>query len=124
MAFLQQLDLSDNKLSEAIPPELGDLTDLVQIYVSDNVLEGPVPTQLINSTLVELALWGNQFSLETLSDELLKRVERAAFSIFSEACGRGNWTKSNNWRNSFTFSDWYGVETDSDGRVIELGLRQ
>ena len=49
-------------------------------------------------------------------------MERAALSIFSEASGRDNWTKTNNGRNSFTFSDWYGVETDSDGRVIELNL--
>ena len=85
-------------------------------------MEGPVPTQLTNSALEELALWGNQFSLETLSDELVKRVERAALSIFSEASGRGNWTKSNNWRNSFTFSRWHGVRTDRDGRVITLTL--
>ena len=127
LTYLQFLYLEENKLSGAIPPELGNLTVLEEFYVSDNVLEGPVPTQILKSladkSLLELALWGNdRLNWKGISDKLLKRVERAALSIFSEASGRDNWTKTNNWRNSFTFSDWYGVRTDSDGRVIELKL--
>ena len=124
---LEELYLDRNNLSGMIPSELGNLTVLEEFYVSDNVLEGPVPTQILESladkSLLELALWGNdRLNWTGISDKLLKRVERAALSIFSEASGRDNWTKTNNWRNSFTFSDWYGVRTDSDGRVITLKL--
>ena len=43
-AHLQRLDLSDNVLSE-LPPELGNLTALKQLYVRDNKLAA-VPTQV------------------------------------------------------------------------------
>jgi len=40
---LESLDLSKNRLSGEIPPELGKLTFLAQMNFSYNMLEGPIP---------------------------------------------------------------------------------
>ena len=42
------LDLQGNKLSGAIPPELGNLTRLVQMYLNKNQLTGELPASLTN----------------------------------------------------------------------------
>ena len=40
---LESLSLSDNALSEEIPPRLGDLTNLEWLSLSHNRLSGEVP---------------------------------------------------------------------------------
>ena len=63
------------------------------------------------------------------SDDLGKRIDRAALRLIYERTGGNNWKNKNNWlcqhpkQTLFTFSDWYGVETNSNsGRVSELEL--
>ena len=124
LTALQWLLLNDNELTGEIP-DLSALTSLVLLYLQDNDLEGPVPTQiesLFGESLSRLPLWGNQFSLETLSDELVKMVEKTALSLFYAFSGGDDWTNKDGWNSSSTVSHWHGVETDSDGRVTELNL--
>ena len=57
------LDLSGNRLSGEIPPELGRLTDLKGISFSGNQLTGEIPPELGNLTNLEgLNLQGNQLT--------------------------------------------------------------
>ena len=41
---------------------------------------------------------------------------------FYDATGGANWTTDTNWKTSAPLGDWYGVTTDSSGRVTELEL--
>ena len=48
--------------------------------------------------------------------------DRAALEALYDATGGAGWTNSTNWKTSSPLSEWYGVRTDVDGRVIGLYL--
>ena len=49
-------------------------------------------------------------------------TDRAALVALYDATGGANWTNSANWKTTEPLSRWYGVATDSDGRVTRLFL--
>ena len=49
-------------------------------------------------------------------------ADRGALVALYDATGGANWTYNTNWLTSKALSEWYGVETDEDGRVRELNL--
>ena len=132
---LGELYLHQNQLSGTIPSELGDLTELRRLYLQDNILSGV--TALIEKMeqtgfdeLWEFGLWGNDDltgAARRASDELGKRIDRAALRAIYEKTSGYNWKKKGNWLSNtrsrrFAFSDWYGVETNDSGRVTKLEL--
>ncbi len=48
--------------------------------------------------------------------------ERVALGTLFDALGGSNWTRSDNWLTDAPLGEWYGVEADSQGRVIELRM--
>ena len=57
------LELYNNQLSGAIPPELGNLTNLTRLWLLNNQLSGAIPAELGNLTnLIQLDLGGNELS--------------------------------------------------------------
>ena len=50
--------------------------------------------------------------------------DRAALMALYEATGGKNWTRSDNWCSDKPFGDWFGVDTDSKGRVTSIFLQQ
>ena len=42
---------------------------------------------------------------------------------FYEATGGPNWSNKNGWLSNDPIGDWYGVDTDTRGRVVKLDLR-
>ena len=49
-------------------------------------------------------------------------MDRAALVALYDATDGANWTSNTNWSTAATLSTWYGVTTDSDGRVTRLSL--
>ena len=57
------LTLPGNRLTGTLPPELGDLTELQHLWLSDNALRGPIPTRLGDLTqLAGLYLQDNRLT--------------------------------------------------------------
>ena len=50
--------------------------------------------------------------------------DRAALMALYEAAGGRSWTKRDNWGSDRPLDEWHGVETDGEGRVIWLDLRE
>ena len=48
--------------------------------------------------------------------------DRAVLEAFYDATGGAGWTADTNWKTSVPLGNWYGVTTDSSGRVTELEL--
>ena len=57
LSNLESLDLSNNQLSGEIPPELGGLSNLVRLYLSVNQLSGEIPPELGESSLSLSGEW-------------------------------------------------------------------
>ena len=51
-------------------------------------------------------------------------AEREALVALYEATGGSNWYNNRNWLSNAPLGDWYGVDTDADGRVTSLNLRR
>ena len=49
-------------------------------------------------------------------------TEREVLEVFFHATGGPEWTKRTHWLSDAQLSDWFGVETDSSGRITELNL--
>ena len=63
LTSLIYLWLYGNDLTGPIPPELGNLTSLTEMWLSGNDLTGPIPPELGNLTsLMDLWLYGNDLS--------------------------------------------------------------
>uniref|UniRef100_A0A5B7CCD8 Protein kinase domain-containing protein n=1 Tax=Davidia involucrata TaxID=16924 RepID=A0A5B7CCD8_DAVIN len=63
MTKLHYLELNDNRLTGHIPPELGKLTDLFDLNVASNNLDGPIPDNLSSCTnLNSLNVHGNKLN--------------------------------------------------------------
>jgi len=57
-----ELNLSQNQLRGTLPPEIGQLADLVNLDVYGNQLHGEIPPEIGNlDSLTHLSLWANQF---------------------------------------------------------------
>ena len=48
--------------------------------------------------------------------------DRATLEAFYRATNGPNWVNSDNWLTDAPLDDWYGVDTDGDGRVVRLVL--
>ena len=156
---LSRLYLNGNKLTWAVIPtqaQLEALGSLQELYLNNNLLEGEIPVAGLEAltvndsdppeptdTFKELALWGNE-ELElstTMSNGLLKRVDRAVLrTLFNDTNGK-NWERIGQFSGS-TYYSWLfrvdpfgnerdpaldfsklpGVTVNGDGRVAGLQL--
>ena len=60
-SFFRYLHLDNNQLSGSVPPELGNLTRLLQFLLHNNPLGGNLPLELISLALD--SFWFNNTSL-------------------------------------------------------------
>ena len=147
LASLTVLFLSDNRLSGTIPPELGNLTNLEGLSLWGNELSGSIPSELTNLTNLDYLIlgYGNQFSgcipetwrnierngLEELGlpicvtpSPILTATDREVLVVLYQTTDGPNWLRSDNWLTDAPIDTWYGVNTDINGRVIELSLSE
>ena len=116
---LLTLDLSGNHLTGSIPAEYGKLTNLVTLCLNDNLLAGEVPVEVFNlPNLVTLKLSGNQFTSSTVA-----LSDRDILVEFYNATDGANWLSNTNWLSEEPLGTWHGVTTNDMGRVTDLDLR-
>ena len=51
-------------------------------------------------------------------------ADRAALVAFYHATGGGDWERDDSWLSGAPMGEWYGVETDDNGRVMGIDLRE
>ena len=141
------IQLINNNLTGPIPPELGPrspsgtqdgLSNLEFLRLNNNNLTGPLPSTISylrnlrwlyienNAGLCAPADAEFQAWLATLldfgGDTCADEEDRAALVALYNATDGANWYQNQNWLSSAPIGEWYGVVTDSNGRVTELDL--
>lgn len=101
------------------------------IVYSDNILEDgnysvdvasitPNTTYYYRAFVIDGGnyVYGDVKSFTTLNE----MSERDILIAFYNATDGDNWTNNTNWCSDYSLGSWYGVETDANGKVIELHL--
>ena len=140
LANLTELDLGNNQLSGQVPSELSGLTSLTELFLGGNgSLSGPLPGSFTALTSLEdLRLDGTGVCAPTDAafQEWLRDItnkggivdcasdtpDRAALVALYNAIDGPNWDDNTNWLSNRPLGDWFGVDTDNDGRVTQLSL--
>ena len=132
------LDLAGNGLEGRLPAGLGSLAEMTALSVGDNALSGRLPstlahlplqefhygeTELCVPELASFQAWLNGIASRRGPDVLCPPLpERDVLVTLYEATGGPNWARSDNWLTDTPLGEWYGVETDGSGLVVDLDL--
>lgn len=139
--------LSDNMLSGPIPSEIGNLHNLVYMHLSGNELTGPLPQSFLGLQKLEDLLteyggrgnaglcvpataefreWARQVkdrgAIDRLPGPFCDAIDRRVLEALYDATGGVDWTRSDGWLEDDDLGQWWGVQTDSVGRVSVLDL--
>ena len=139
LSRLVHLCLNGNSLTGGIPPELGRLSALRWLHLHDNLdLSGFLPDTLIELELEALLLHGTKLCVTTepvfqtwldgIRDLRLSRcneshTDREVLIALYEATNGAGWTNNTNWLSEKPLETWFGVGTDSNGRITELNVK-
>ena len=133
---LRFFNVYSNLLSGRLPPELGDLHQLETLHVADNRFGGAVPSTFTNlgnlrrftfhrnvglcaPATEDFLAWRGQRYTQGPSCDM---ADRAALGQLFEGLGGAGWTRRAGWLGDGALSGWYGIDTDSLGRVKVLDL--
>ncbi len=135
---LRFLSLHKNQLSGHLPVELAALSSLQQFYLAGNRLNGSIPSAFLQLEQLEKFHWLENDGLcaprtaeftawRTVNDRdfqgpYCNRADLAALKQLYRATDGANWIHSTGWLTDATLDEWYGVSTDSLGRVTSLNL--
>ena len=139
LAELSSLALFSNDLSGPIPPELGGLSSLSWLNLRDNRFTGPIPHSFLQlrrlrdlSVLnTDLCLPGSSLFVAWLQgisrydagpEGLCNAADVTVLTSLYEATNGGGWSESAGWLSDDAVGEWYGISTDSLGRVTGLDL--
>ena len=140
LTSLQILDLGDNNLVGPVISGLRHLPNLQILYLSNNNLSGPVPTRFVDSPSILLfSIGGNQVCVPGTHSFLfwLERVlihdiytltfcnatDKSILERVFEATNGESWENKNGWGDDeVALERWYGIETDTLGRVVSMDL--
>ena len=137
---VSELDLTRNGLAGRLPPGIGELDEMTTLRVGGNELSGPLPRSLPRLSLVELHYidtdlcapaeasyrnWINGIaSHQGTGAKCAPRSDRDLLVALYDATNGANWANDANWLTDAPLGDWYGVDTESSGRVVRLILDQ
>ena len=133
------LDLSGNGLAGRVPVSLAALTSMTSLRIDGNAgLTGPLPLALSTLSLQELRYTDTGLctptdqafgtwlaaipSHEGTDTECSPLSDREILESLFDATGGADWGNASKWLTDEPLGEWNGVETDNDGRVIELLL--
>ncbi len=135
---LVTLSLHENNLSGRVPVELAGLSSLQQFYLEGNQLSGLISPMFMELEALETFHWlGNDglctpetedfIAWRTIKDRdflgpYCNEADRTALEQLYEDTDGANWTNSTGWLGDTPLDEWYGVNTDSLGRVTVLDL--
>ena len=138
LAGLTLLRLGSNNLTGEVPVELGNLTALTTLTLSHNNLTGPVPASFLQlDGLLEFWFEANaglcapgtsefvawlQGIEEVTAGPYCSETDMETLERVHETSGGANWTSADGWFKTPVLEEWYGVTTDSIGRVVALDL--
>ena len=135
LANLETLSLSFNQLSGSVPAALDNLSNLKYLRLSYNSLTGCLPASWRDVPFHDLESTGLPFcgvgeddgtggddgSSEDDGDGIAS--DRAVLETLYHATGGDYWDRKDNWlRDDVPLSQWAGVFTNDQGRVVGLSL--
>ena len=145
---LEVMLLDGNKLIGSIPPDLGGMTSLLGLRLGNNRLEGVIPKIFLGlehlgsfvfswnqglcapgtpafvkwSQDVERRPSHRRISNHNYAGPFCSESDRIVLERLFETAVGANWTRSDMWLMTDVLEEWYGVSTDSLGRVTTLNL--
>ena len=138
LSELRHLAIAGNQLTGPVPPELGSATKLDTLFLNNNQLTGLIPGSFLQLELSALVFGGNDglcvpvnpaFSgwaagIPRLNGPDCAEEDTRILRLLYESTNGGGWTNSVGWLSEELLGDWFGVETDSIGRVTALNLAE
>ena len=136
LEHLAALWLNDNQLTGTLPTEFAELDSLSGLWIGNNQLTGVVAAGLRDLQLQFFEFAGNDglclpgteefvswsSGLLSFAGPLCSEIDIETLRVLYETTDGDNWTSSDGWLGDGLLSDWYGIETDTNGRVSELIL--
>ena len=133
------LDLGRNGLAGQLPGNLSELAQMTELRIAHNTgLSGRLPLSLADLSLRVLHYAGTELcapvdtsfrdwlstipSHEGTGGECGPLSDREVLVALYDVTGGPDWTHNENWRTDAPLGEWYGVEVDDQGRVVELGF--
>ena len=138
LANLRDIRLRRNELSGSLPPELGRLPSLERLGIDHNDLSGSFPVEFLGLERLRVLHFADnagalcfpasqEFTtwldgLEIYVGPMCDAGNRATLAALYDALGGSDWTRADGWLGDGVLAEWYGVGTDSLGRVTTLDL--
>ncbi len=135
---ISALDLSSNGLSGQVPEAVRLLSGMTQLRLQDNALAGQLPRSLADLRLEEFDYgdtslcvrddpefqkWLNGIPLHTGTGvQCPPLTEREILEHLYRNAEGPNWAGKAGWLSNAPLTQWHGVDTDANGRVIALSL--
>ena len=132
------IDLGGNGLNGNLPNDLTGLKHMTSLRIGVNALTGPLPLGLTALDLRELhyagtglctppdvgfRAWLNAIpSHEGTATECAPLSDRDILHVLHEATNGSGWEQSDGWLSDAPLGNWYGIETDDNGRVVSIEL--
>ena len=136
LTSLGALQLNDNNLTGGLPEELSGARDLVALWIANNDIGGLVPRTWLRFGLLFLDISGNgnlcmpgtwrfvewRQEMLTFDGSWCHARDIDVLTGLHEAMDGDSWTVSEGWLQDLVLDTWFGVTTDSLGKVVRLRL--
>ena len=136
LSELRYLAIAGNALSGRVPSELGSAMQLDSLFLNNNHLTGSIPGSFLQLGLSAFGFSGNAglcvpvnpafndwtAGISRLDGPDCAEEDTRVLQLLYEATNGGGWTNSGSWLSDEPLNEWFGVDTDTIGRVTALNL--